>query len=274
MATILALWKGFNYINKLKPRQEWWGSPTIPGKLKRAQERAFAAIVQSSSSSLTTVTVVVAVAVEFELLHFKVKVVVDLSNPVLKVPVAPKCVAFKLPPVIAHEVTSELVVTLQLKIDGLSSSVFEGFAVKDRIFTGCTVTITGDAVAVAVTLPDALLQASVNVVLAVIGGLVKGVVLLPGSPVALKPPGDPEIAQDIAFDVQVSVTDPPLGTLDGLTINEPIFGVDTAFTVTFAVTVAVTPLDALLQASVYRVLAVIGAVVKGVELLPARFVAL
>ena len=67
-----------------------------------------------------TVTCVVAVAFELELLQVRVKVVEYLRFPVLKAPVAPKCVAFKPPPVIAQEVGFELVVVaLQHRDDDL-----------------------------------------------------------------------------------------------------------------------------------------------------------
>jgi hypothetical protein len=49
-----------------------------------------------------------------------VKVVVYLSAPVLRAPVAPKCAAFKPPPVIAQDVGFELVVdALQHKDEAL-----------------------------------------------------------------------------------------------------------------------------------------------------------
>ena len=127
-----------------------------------------------------------AVALEPELLQVSLKVVVDLSCPVLTgPPVAPRCERFKAPPVIAQEVGfAAVVVALQERNDGWSSSVVLGFALKYRIVTGCsTVTGTDVVVAVAVTPPDELLQASVYVVDTVIGAAVR--VPLPGSPAAL-----------------------------------------------------------------------------------------
>jgi hypothetical protein len=66
----------------------------------------------------------VAVAFELELLQVSVKVVEYLSGPVLRgPPVAPRCVTFKPPPVIAQDVGFEVVVVaLQLKDDALHSS--------------------------------------------------------------------------------------------------------------------------------------------------------
>jgi len=87
---------------------------------------------------------------------------------------APRCERFKAPPVIAQEVGFIAVVdAFQDRVDGWSSSVVLGFAVKNRIFTGCsTVTGTDVVIAVAVTTPEALLQASVYVVATVIGAAV------------------------------------------------------------------------------------------------------
>jgi hypothetical protein len=113
------------------------------------------------------VTTVVAVALEPELLQVSVKVVVDLTIPALRDPVAPSFEAFNPPPVIAQEVGFAAVVdALQdnLTTSSLSPSpsVVLGFAVNDEIVTGCvTVTVTGFDVAVAVIPPNELLQASV-----------------------------------------------------------------------------------------------------------------
>jgi hypothetical protein len=127
-----------------------------------------------------------AVALEPELLHVSLKVVVDLSIPTLSgPPAALRFVALNLPPVIAQEVGyAAVVVALQERYDVSSPSTVLRFAVKKLIFTGC-VTVTGAdvTVAVAVTPPDALLQASVYVVETVIGAAVR--VPLPGSPTAL-----------------------------------------------------------------------------------------
>jgi hypothetical protein len=83
------------------------------------------------------------------------------------------------------------------------------------------------------------------VVGAVIGAAVS--VPLPASPEALKLPGVDAIAHDIAFDVQLITGELPLVTLAGLTLNVPICGGVTTFTVTDVL--AWTPSE-LLQVSV------------------------
>ena len=101
---------------------------------------------------------------------------------------APSFVAFNPPPVIAQVVGFAAAVdALQDNVTASSRSpspsTVLGFAVKELIFTGCvTVTPTGEAVAVAVTPPDALLQASVKVVVTVRDATTT--LPLPWSPVA------------------------------------------------------------------------------------------
>jgi hypothetical protein len=150
-----------------------------------------------------------------------------------------------------------------------------GFAVNDRIFTGAaTVTVTLRDVAVAVTLPDALVQASVYTPEFVVCRLLIVKLLAPVGTWSTVPEGVP-IAQDVEkfavpAKVQLKVVEPPAVTVAGLALNPLTVGGVT--TVTVICWETMTPSE-LVQLTVYWVVALIpvtGTELATAELLPAR----